>query len=110
MNHRAAIFEALEVPIGLHRKLGDDLLGALRSWCARCDDLRYVGDEPSLRMCCFCEGAGSAWAASDEKIGVAYAELLARFPFATSGVPLPVYLIPDESFSRKVDAHVSPRR
>jgi hypothetical protein len=28
MNHHATIFEPFEVLIGLHRKLGDDLLGA----------------------------------------------------------------------------------
>jgi hypothetical protein len=84
------------VPIGPHRKLADALLGALRSWCDQCDGLGFIGDEHSCRMCHVCEGAGSVWAASNEDIRAAYAQLLAEFPDATFGMPLPVFLIPDD--------------
>jgi hypothetical protein len=85
------------VPIGPHRKLADALLDALRETCEHCDGLGYVGGEDSCRVCDFCEGAGSVWAASNDDIRAAYAKLLAEFPNATGGVPLPVYLMPDDT-------------
>jgi hypothetical protein len=82
-------------PFGPAGRLAGQLLRPLRQSCSPCDGLGYVGDEFTCRICRICDGAGGHWSATNAELRAAFAELLAAFPDATAGAPLPMPQLPE---------------
>jgi hypothetical protein len=83
-------------PIGPHRRMADELLGALRTRCARCDyrGILDIDGGVTWSPCPVCEATGGFWTASDEEVAAVRADILKTYPDAAAppvrflGVPL----------------------
>ncbi|MEN8376961.1 MAG: hypothetical protein ABFS34_16155 [Gemmatimonadota bacterium] len=70
-------------PIGAHRRLADEVLGALRRPCERCDGSGIITvSHREWRGCPACEATGGFWTCSEHEVEAARASILERHPEA----------------------------
>lgn len=80
-------------PMGPHRQVADERLGALRVTCTRCEGqgILTIDGGRRWRICPVCEGTGGFWTVPDEDVQRAREEVLVTYPDAGAR-PLPGFL------------------
>jgi hypothetical protein len=90
-------------PMGPHRQLSDQVLGALRERCRACEGSGALAlANASMRDCPHCEGVGGVWACSEETLATAYRLLEAVHPGCTiPGITPPKLRFPERRYRHK---------
>jgi len=75
-------------PLGPHRPMADELLGALRAECRDCQGRGVAAGptEATWALCATCEGTGGFWRVDEHEVAVRRARVLQMFPDA--GAPV----------------------